>query len=84
MGRKGCMGEPLAHDSAELHVTGAAAYTDDLPEPAGCLYAYILKSPHAHARIRKIDISPCCMPGVHAVTPVERMAKDVIPAVAGF
>lgn len=61
------MGQSIPHDSAELHVTGAATYTDDIPEPAGCLQTYILKSPYAHARIKKIDVSACRIPGVHAV-----------------
>jgi len=27
------IGAAVPHDSAELHATGAAHYTDDLPEP---------------------------------------------------
>ena len=48
-------GQSLAHESAAQHVSGAARYIDDLPEPAGCLHAYILLSPHAHARITSLD-----------------------------
>ena len=29
------------HDSAHKHVTGLAEYTDDIPEPAGTLHAYL-------------------------------------------
>ena len=32
-------GAPVAHDSAQLHVTGQARYTDDIPEPSGTLHA---------------------------------------------
>ncbi len=67
------MGSPLPHDSAEMHVSGGATYTDDIREPAGCLQAYILQSPHAHAKIKKIDVSGCCIAGVHAVV----TAKDI-------
>lgn len=70
------MGKSLPHDSAELHVSGAATYTDDILEPAGCLHTYILKSPYAHARIKKIDISACNLPGVHVV-----MTADDVPGV---
>lgn len=63
----GGLGEPIPHDSAHLHVTGQAAYTDDIREPRGCLHAYVLKSPHAHARIESIDITSCHIDGVHAV-----------------
>ena len=34
-------------------LTGRARYVDDL-RPPGCLHAAILRSPHAHARIRGI------------------------------
>ena len=48
--RRDIVGKPLAHDSARQHVTGAATYLDDMPEPGGCLHAALVKSPHAHAR----------------------------------
>jgi len=69
----GGMGKPTAHDSAKLHVTGEAIYTDDIREPRGCLQAYILQSPFAHAKIKSIDVSACYIPGVHAVM----TAKDI-------
>ncbi len=31
-------GRPLPHAAARDHVTGAAAYVDDIPTPAGCLH----------------------------------------------
>ena len=37
-------------------ITGTATYTDDLTLP-GTLHAAILRSPHAHARITRIDTS---------------------------
>ena len=37
-------------------ITGSAAYTDDLTLP-GMVHAAVLRSPHAHARIKKIDTS---------------------------
>jgi 4-hydroxybenzoyl-CoA reductase alpha subunit len=47
--------------------TGAALYTDDLTLP-GMLHAKILRSPHAHARIRAIDASAAlALEGVHGV-----------------
>ena len=38
-------------------VMGAAQYVDDLDFGAGLLHAAVVESPHAHARIRKIDVS---------------------------
>jgi CO/xanthine dehydrogenase Mo-binding subunit/aerobic-type carbon monoxide dehydrogenase small subunit (CoxS/CutS family) len=47
--------------------TGKAAYTGDIRLP-GMLYARILRSPHAHARIRRIDTSKAlALPGVKAI-----------------
>ena len=48
-------------------ITGAAAYTDDVTLP-GTVYAAILRSPHAHARIGRIDTAAAAAaPGVLAV-----------------
>lgn len=47
-------------------VTGAGIYTDDIDLP-GMLHAKILRSPHAHARIARIDVSRAlALDGVHA------------------
>ena len=47
-------------------LTGAAKYTADITLP-GQLYAAILRSPHGHARIRRIDTSAAkAAPGVVA------------------
>ena len=51
------VGQSLAHDSAHLHVSGAAAYTDDLPEPRDLLHIAVGMSAKAHARVRNIDLS---------------------------
>lgn len=48
-------------------VTGRAVYADDLTLPR-MLYAKLLRSIHAHARLKSIDASEAlAMPGVHAV-----------------
>ena len=48
-------------------VTGTAQYGADFTLP-GMLWGKILRSPHAHARIRKIDASKAlALPGVKAV-----------------
>jgi carbon-monoxide dehydrogenase large subunit len=48
-------------------VTGTARYTDDITLP-GLLHAAILRSPHGHARITRIDTSRAkAAPGVVAV-----------------
>src|SRR5215468_7491654 len=48
-------------------VTGKGCYTDDINLP-GQAYAVMVRSPHAHARIRHVDIaSAMAAPGVLAV-----------------
>src|SRR5262245_25336363 len=48
-------------------LTGQGTYTDDINRP-GQLYAYILRSPHANARINGVDASAAkSAPGVVAV-----------------
>ena len=48
-------------------VTGRAMYGADLAM-AGALYGKVIRSPHAHARIRSIDTSKAlALPGVKAV-----------------
>ncbi|MFN8841076.1 MAG: xanthine dehydrogenase molybdopterin binding subunit [Burkholderiales bacterium] len=55
----------VAHESAALHVTGAARYTDDLPEPAGTLHGAFGVAGLAHARIDAIDLEAVrASPGV--------------------
>src|SRR6266404_9291144 len=54
-------------------VTGRAMYGADFAT-AGTLYGRVLRSPHAHARVRSIDASKAlALPGVEAVL----TAKDV-------
>jgi putative selenate reductase molybdopterin-binding subunit len=53
-------------DAVKL-VTGRGTFADDIEIP-GLLVARLLKSPHAHARISRIDTSAArAVPGVHAV-----------------
>ena len=62
------VGTPAPHDSAALHVAGAAAYTDDLPEPRGTLHAAIGVSAHAHGQLLRLGLDRVrAAPGVVAV-----------------
>lgn len=57
-------------------LTGRGTYTDDIARP-GQTVAYMLRSPHAHARIQSIDTSvAAAMPGVVAVLTGADMAAD--------
>ena len=64
----GVVGQPLPHESAHLHVAGAAPYIDDLPELAGTLHAALGLSPLAHGRLLGVDLDQLrAQPGVVAV-----------------
>jgi xanthine dehydrogenase large subunit len=72
----------VRHDSAVGHVTGAARYLDDVPTVPGTLEASLVLSPHAHARICRIDLSRAlAAPGVvAAVTAADIPGKnDIAP-----
>ena len=74
-GIAGAVGSPIPHDSAELHVSGEAIFTDDVAEPKGLLHLAVGMSSKAHARIRSIDLSAVrAAPGV-----IDVMTADDIP-----
>ncbi len=59
------VGVSRPHESAHLHVAGAAPYTDDLPELAGTLHAALGLSTIAHGVIEGIDVAAIrALPGV--------------------
>ena len=51
------VGRPIMHMSATLQASGEARYTDDIPRVAGELYAGLVLSTHAHAKI-SVDWAP--------------------------
>ncbi len=51
------LSRPIAHDSAERHVSGEALYVDDLPTPARTLHAAIGQAEDAHAKLKGLDLS---------------------------
>jgi xanthine dehydrogenase large subunit len=60
------VGQEIPHESAALHVTGAALYTDDLAvRTHGILHAYPVQAPHAHAQVIRLDATAAmAVPGV--------------------
>jgi aerobic carbon-monoxide dehydrogenase large subunit len=48
------IGQSVKRIEDKRFITGKGRYTDDIQLP-GMLHAYILRSPHAHARIKSID-----------------------------
>lgn len=71
------VGRAIPHESATLHATGTAVYTDDLtPGTAHVLTAWPVQSEQAHAFV-KLDVAPALeMPGV-----VRVLTADDVPGV---
>ncbi len=61
------VGKDTARSEGLEKITGSARYVSDMELP-GMLYAQVKKSPHARAKIKKIDVSKAeALPGVRAV-----------------
>jgi len=57
------IGKPVRRREDARLLTGGGHFADDMNLP-GQAYAYMIRSPHAHARIASIDIGPAKgMPG---------------------
>jgi xanthine dehydrogenase YagR molybdenum-binding subunit len=60
------VGRDTPRQDGPLRVRGEARCTADCTLP-GMLHAAVLRSPHAHARVRRIDLAPAlALPGVRA------------------
>ncbi len=69
------LGQPIKRIDGPIKVSGAAKYSYDISRP-GLLYGRILRSPHAHARVVSIDLSPAeKAPGVKAVLAIAEPGK---------
>ncbi len=65
-GPRDVVGRPAVRKTGPERARGEARYTADLRLP-GMLHAALLRSPHAHARVRRIDLAPAlALPGVRA------------------
>jgi carbon-monoxide dehydrogenase large subunit len=70
---------PSLRRDGDLLLSGRAEFIDDI-SPPGMLHMAILRSPHAHARIRGIDTRACARrPGVRAVLTGEQAMAMTTP-----
>src|SRR6266571_1242999 len=75
--RPSWLGKSVPRNEDFRFLTGTGQYVDDLRMP-GMLEAAILRSPYAHALIKRIDYSRALeIPGVHGVI----TAEDVVPLI---
>jgi len=76
-GETSVVGKPLPRIDAYARVSGSATYTLDVSLP-GMLHAAILRCPHAHAQVRKVDASAALkVPGVAAVLTAEESGTAI-------
>jgi carbon-monoxide dehydrogenase large subunit len=72
------IGRPLRRREDHRLLTGAGRYVDDI-RPPGCVHAALLRSPHAHARIARLEVERARRaPGVIAVVTGAELA-DLAP-----
>jgi len=77
MGIEG-IGARVARKEDRRFITGAGRYVDDMVVP-GMKHAAFVRSPHAHAKIRSIDVSAAqALPGVIAVLSGRELQADGI------
>jgi CO/xanthine dehydrogenase Mo-binding subunit len=76
------VGRPAQRQDGLVRARGEAVFTADL-QLNGMLHAAVLRSPHAHARIARIDVAPALdLPGVHAA--IGPGDVDVLGSECGF
>lgn len=72
------IGQPVRRKEDLRLLTGKGRYSDDMNLP-GQAYAAMLRSPHAHARIVRLDTTAAAkVPGVVAVLTAAELAQDGI------
>jgi len=72
------IGESLRRKEDYRFLTGAGQYTDDV-QMANMTHAYFVRSPHAHAHIKSIDIKAAlAAPGVIGIFDGKDVAGDSI------
>lgn len=74
---KQVIGRRIDRLDGPVKVTGAAEYTYDVQRP-GMLHGAVLRCPHAHARVARLDVEPARRhPGVKAVRVVHPEGSEV-------
>ncbi len=70
------LGQPMRRVEDRALLMGRGRYVDDFPVSRHTLHAHVLRSPHAHAVIRRMDTAAAlAQAGVHAVITGEDVRK---------
>jgi 2-furoyl-CoA dehydrogenase large subunit len=79
----GTLGKPVLRKEDPALLSGRGRYADDLAVPVGTLHAHVVRSPHAHAEILRIDAEQALAhPGVWAVITGEDVGRLSDPFLA--
>src|SRR5579864_434075 len=77
MGMEG-IGASVVRKEDKRFITGKGRYVDDI-KLVGMTFAHFIRSPHAHARVKRIDSSAAMtMPGVIAVLTGQQLIDDKV------
>jgi len=77
--------KPVLRKEDPALLSGRGRYADDLPVPVGTLHAHVIRSPHAHADILRIDATKALKhDGVWAVMTGEDIRKLSDPFMAAI
>ena len=72
------IGQPVRRREDRRFITGAGRFTDDINLP-GQAWGYVLRSPHAHAKIRRVDLAAAkAAPGVLGIFTIADLDADGI------
>src|SRR5262249_16053291 len=76
------VGQPVPRVEDPRFITGRGRYVDDIELPQQC-YGVAVMSPHAHARIKRVDTAKAkTAPGALAVLPAADVAADKLGGLA--
>ncbi len=77
-------GQPLERREDAALLTGSGRFADDIGVRPGTWHAAFVRSPHAHARLRAVDVSAALTaPGVRTVLTGEDVRRWAAPFVVG-
>src|SRR5262247_2554197 len=78
------VGAPRKRKEDPRFLTGASCFTDDIALP-GQVHGVVVRSPHAHARIRVVDVAAArSAPGVRLVLTAADIAGEVVRPIPSF
>jgi len=78
------IGAPRKRKEDPRFLTGASCFTDDIALP-GLLHGVVVRSPHAHARVRAVDAAAArSAPGVRLVLTAADIEGEVVRPIPSF